>query len=509
MLAVAGLVGYAAAFGDGIVNVIGHWRQEEYSHGYLIPVLSLLLAWQKRRELIENYRGGSWAGLATILLGLVLLAAGDLGSLYIVIHAGIYVSLIGMVLAATGLRGLKVLWAPLVYLLFMFPLPDFFYNTLSLKLQLLSSEGGVWFIRLLGISVFLDGNLIDMGTYKLEVVEACSGLRYLFPLMSFGFIGAYFMRIPLWAKIVLFASTIPLTIAINSFRIAVTGILVESYGPKMAEGFIHHFEGWVIFMSCVLLLFFEGWLLSRLMRPPPKLGDFLKIDFLDNILPGPVGGATRRPSNAAFVSFGTFAILSFALSGVMSGRTEIIPERTSFATFPLKLEKWYGQRTALERTVIEELDADDFIVANYRRMQDRLPVNLYIAYYGSQRAGAAAHSPETCLPGGGWRVEEWSVVELRGPSIPDGFYVNRAVIRKGDARQLAYYWFRQRDRHVTDSYAVKWYLFVDSIARNRTDGALVRLLTFVEQGGDVAAAEQRLLDFLGDMNPRLEPYLPG
>ena len=105
----------------------------------------------------------------------------------------------------------------------MIPLPSFLYFNLSQELQLISSMIGVAVIRLFDISVYLEGNVIDLGVYQLQVVEACSGLRYLFPLMSFGFLISYIYRGPVWQKIVIFLSTIPITVVMNSFRIGVIG----------------------------------------------------------------------------------------------------------------------------------------------------------------------------------------------------------------------------------------------------------------------------------------------
>jgi len=507
-VALAGLVGFYAAFADGIANVVSHWSQEEYSHGYIIPFVSLLIAWHKRDKLAQLATNGSWAGLAVIAFGLVLRVLGDLGSLYVVIHAGIFITLTGIVLAAVGWRGIQILWVPLVYLLFMFPMPDFFYNSLSLKLQLISSSVGVWFIRLLGISVFLDGNIIDMGEYQLQVVEACSGLRYLFPLMSFGFIGAYFVRLPFWQKAVLFLSTIPLTIAMNSFRIATIGVLVKNFGVSWAEGFLHYFEGWVIFMACTLFLFMEAWLLSRLLQPGQRNTKLVQVDIFDNLLPRTLSGAMSRPAVATICSLGLLLVTGLLLTSILSSRQEQVLYRTTFATFPLEIDKWYGERTFLEKTVIEQLNVDDFIVANYRRFQDPQRVNLYIAYYKSQRAGSSAHSPQSCLPGGGWKIEEFSTLQLSEPRPSENIAANRVIITKGDSRQLVYYWFKQRGRYLTSNYATKWYLFLDSIMHNRTDGALVRLMTFIDPDEEIKQADQRLLDFLKEIERVLPPYIP-
>ena len=142
----------------------------------------------------------------------------------------------------------------------------FFTDLLSLRLQLISSEIGVWVIRMAGISVFLEGNVIDLGSYQLEVAQACSGLRYLFPLMTLSVLIAYTFGGAYWKRTVVFLSSIPLTVLMNSVRIGIIGITVDRWGPGMAEGVLHEFEGWVGFMVSAVLVVLIAIGLNRLGR---------------------------------------------------------------------------------------------------------------------------------------------------------------------------------------------------------------------------------------------------
>ncbi len=263
----SGLVAAAALwliYRDGLVHMVGRWTSEEYSHGYLIPVIAVALVWQRRRELVAIGPRGSWFGPAIVLLALIVGVMGTLSTIYMVIQYAFVLAVVGIVLAFLGWRGTVTIWVPLAFLVFMIPLPNFLQIKLSTEMQLISSVLGVALIRLMDISVFLEGNLIDLGAYKLQVAEACSGLRYLFPLMSFGFLIAYLYIAPFWRRAVVFLSTIPITILMNSFRVGVIGILVEYYGVELAEGFLHDFEGWAVFMLCCAVLFAEIWVLDRL-----------------------------------------------------------------------------------------------------------------------------------------------------------------------------------------------------------------------------------------------------
>ncbi len=500
-------------FRDGLVFMVANWGRDEYSHGYLIPVLALLMAWQSWPEIARRRdASGAWAGAAVVVLGLAVYLMGELGTLYVLIQYAFLITLTGVVIAVLGWRALGRLWVPLVYLGFMIPLPQFLYNGLSTKLQLISSELGVAVIKLAGISVLLEGNVIDLGVYKLQVAEACSGLRYLFPLMSFGFLVAYLYRGPVWQKAVLFLSTLPITVLMNSLRIGVIGVLVEYYGIEQAMGFLHDFEGWVIFMACVAILFLETWLLIRLTGRKGRLSAFFRLDFPrigSRIGPQAYGGRGALAGIAPSLTVLALLVAATFGSAFIVKRAEAQVSREAFFGFPLQIRDWRGAKSGLPEEIVRSLQVDDYLIANYARKTDRQPVNFYVAFYDSQRKGQSVHSPDSCIPGDGWEIvglRTETVADVRGPGRP--LAVNRVVIAKGGERHLVYYWFPQRGRELTNEYLVKWYIFWDALTRNRTDGALVRFVTPIE-GNDVAAADARLSAFLRLVYPKLERHIPG
>ena len=510
-LAALSIVVLGYSFSDSLANLVHHWQTEEYSHGYIIPIVSLLLAWHKRHQLSGLDLRGSWAGVLVVGGGLALYLLGEHGNIFSFKNYALLITITGLVITAFGWHGLRVLWAPLFFLIFMIPLPSFFQAPLSMHLQLISSEWGVAIIRLFGISVFQDGNIIDLGSYKLQVDEACSGLRYLFPLMSFGFICAYMTRLARWQKVVVFLSTIPLTIIMNSVRIAVVGILVEFYGIEMAQGFYHDFEGWAIFIACIAVLFAEIWLLAFFFGPKQEFRELVSSEFVPErknrtAPPAPTSAAPAT----AYASMAIILLVAVASNTLAAQRAEAVPERVPFATFPLAIESWDGSRTFVLASIINALKVDDFIAANYRRPEDEHAVNLYVAYRASLRKRPFAHSPQNCLPGGGWQIAsiEDRVIEIPSAGLTN-FRVKSVIINKGDERHLVYYWFQHRDRHLTGNLSVKWYLFWDSLTQNRSDGSLIRLITKIDGVESVANAEKRLIEFLGAVRPELARYLPG
>ncbi|HED12059.1 MAG TPA: VPLPA-CTERM-specific exosortase XrtD [Gammaproteobacteria bacterium] len=493
-------------FYDSLDLMVQWWSQDEYSHGYLIPAIVIFLIWQKKDGLEKIPFRGSWVGLLLVVLGILFYYIGELGTVYTIIQYAFLVSLAGLVLAFTGWEAFKKIAIPLIILMFMIPLPAFIYNNLSAQLQLTSSQIGVAFIRAFGISVYLEGNVIDLGTYKLQVVEACSGLRYLFPLMTLGFIAAYFYKGAFWKRAAIFLSSIPITILMNSFRIGAIGVMVEYWGQGMAEGFLHDFEGWAVFMASIGVLVLEMWLFSLIGKERKPLREVFGLDFPE---PSPRGARiVYRKLPAQFIV--AFSVLSIAFVGSlqMQKRTEIIPDRTNFLEFPMQIGNWKGTRDQLEQIYIDQLKFDDYIIANYSNGNGP-PVNFYIAYYGSQSKGQSAHSPRACLPGGGWQIKDLSQKRISEVVI-DGapLFVNRVEIRKGDVSQLVYYWFQEQGRVITNEYLVKWYLFWDAITKRRTDGALVRLTVFVPPGENVAEAEEQLASFVRDVSGHLGRFIP-
>lgn len=503
---------------DGLEFAVNSWSREEYSHGFLIPFVACFLLIQQLPRLESFNTRGSWLGLAVVSFGVFLVALGELGTVYTLIQYGFLLLVYGLVLALAGVRGFMVFWGGLVYLIFMIPLPQFFYHNLSSELQLVSSSLGVAVIRLFDISVFLEGNIIDLGAYKLQVVEACSGLNYLFPLMSFGFLLGYLYRGAIWQRWVIFLSSIPITIFMNSFRIGVIGVLVEHWGIGMADGFLHYFEGWIIFMACTALLLLEIWCFHRLSKTPGSFLSQLNLSApsLSMSQFGNENWTLRK--HKPFVASVAILLTAIPFSYALEDRAESIPDRYEFVRFPLLHQGWIGREESIDTPTLETLALTDYAIANYTLVatqgdvpEEELPVNFYVAYYDSQRKGASIHSPRSCIPGGGWRITEHEIIPVelyQSPSDSNVLHANRVIIQRGDNRQLVYYWFDQRGRNITNEYLAKWYIFWDSLTINRSDGALVRLVVPIPDGMSEVSAENHLQEFLRDFNPLLSDYIP-
>ena len=494
----------------GLKSLGAAWITPEYSHGPLIPLISLYLFLRELRRTPPAPPGtpaNRWPGIAMLLFALVFGIFGNLVRISDVVAYALIVWVGGVMLTGFGWAQGKRHFLPVVHLVFMLPLPQFVYWKLSIFLQGVSSELGVAMLQMIHVPVFLEGNIIDLGVYKLQVAEACSGLRYLFPILSFSYLFSILYRGPFWHKVVLLVSAAPLTVLMNSVRIAVIGYLVNAYGIEQAEGFLHFFEGWVVFLLCVAILFGMAMALQRLAPNPLPLSETIDLDFQ-----GFGGQLSRVLTIATSRGLITGALLSLAVAAAFllaPVSAPVVPERDTFALFPRQLEGWSGSAESLTPDVEKVLNADDYINMTFFSASEAEAVNFFVAFYYKQTEGSGIHSPEVCLPTGGWEVSAITQPQVDMSGTPYGiFRVNRAVIQNGMVQQLVYYWFEQRGRRMTNDYLVKASVVWDSLTRGRSDGALVRFVTPIignETEADADARMQRLMRLALVPLPRFLP----
>ncbi|MEW6664886.1 MAG: VPLPA-CTERM-specific exosortase XrtD [Thermodesulfobacteriota bacterium] len=492
------------SFWDTIQELVNQWLgNDDYSHGILVVPIAVYLAWERRARLKTMEIGTDWRALSLILLAVVIFIVGELGAELFTTRVSILVFVIGLTWFLFGYPVLKTLAFPLAFLFLMLPLPGFIYRNITFPLQLTASIGAVHLLQTLGITAFREGNVIDVGFMQLQVVEACSGLRYILPLLTFGVLFAYFGQKALWKRIVLILATVPAAIVANVFRVAGTGWIGTYWGSEAAEGFFHSFSGWVVFMFCIGLFF----LLHVLLRVLPGKGGESRS------LPMPSKGngqALKAPWIAA--GLGMLVVLASPALVNSLGHVPPVPLTRPLQSFPLGFEGWVGHRSEMDPKIWAAVGGQDYVLIDYRK-ENREIINFYVAYYEYQRkAGDFVHSPRLCLPGAGWFIEQNHVRNLRGTAGGRGedthLELNELVIQKNDMKQLVYFWYQGRGRNFTSEFAAKFYMVWDGIWRRRTDGALVRLVMPL-QGRLTPDEARRILDpFALAARKTLENYLP-
>jgi exosortase len=270
-------------------KLAGDWANDpNYSHGLLIPLIIAYIVWSRRNALASAVTDPSTLiGGVSILLALGALWAGTAGAELFIQRLSFLLILAGIVTWFWGMRILRQLWVPLLLLLLSIPIPAIIFNKIAFPLQLFASRCAVWAMRLFDIPVLRQGNVIELlplnslHTKKLEVVEACSGIRSLMTLVTLAVVFAYFTEPPgargarqerigghlgsfsFWRALLLVLAAIPIAVLTNALRVSGTGILAHYYGTEVADGFFHSFSGWVIYILAFLMLVGAGWLLDR------------------------------------------------------------------------------------------------------------------------------------------------------------------------------------------------------------------------------------------------------
>lgn len=499
----ASLAGLSFLFWTPWLSLIEEWSRDEYSHGFLLPFVALLMAWHRlagRKTTVEP----SSFGFLWILGGLALLLVSELSTLRQLSYYAMLPCLVGLSMTYLGSKITKAAYLSFVLLLFAIPIPTFLFTNISLFLQLTSSSLGAFVLQSLGISVYLDGNIIDLGSQKLQVVEACNGLRYLFPLTSLSFLFACLLKDRFWKRVVLFLSAVPIGIGMNAARIAVIGILAQLGDVKVTEGFTHLFEGLVVFLLCLFVLFWESVLLTRI---GPRGTFSLSLFSL------PEQRVFIRPTCASKQALAVLLLIAGFAALNASKELHTAPTPGSLpmplASYPMDIDGWHGKLNAIDPATLLALGLTDYVVADYSRPDIKAPINFYISYYDKQELLTSVHSPSTCLPGSGWSIDSVSDRTVPLANAPTAtLTVSRLVAKQGTSKQIIYYWFDQRGRTITSQFAAKWYLLVDGLLKHRSDGALVRFVTPVLPTETEADADRRLAAFVAVSHPVIKRYLP-
>jgi exosortase len=281
------LVAAAVAFAYwGVLARLGRfwWEDENYSHGLLIPFVIGYILWAERETLagILVRPRAAW-GAAAVVAGLSALWVGTAGAELFTQRMSLILLLAGVCVYFWGWRMLRALFVPLLLLALAVPIPTIVFNKVAFPLQLFASQCAVFVMRLLNITVLREGNVIELyplgslTTKKLEVVEACSGIRSLMTLVTLAVVFAYFTtpsdedgsggkrlaRYRTLRAVLIVLAAVPIAIVTNAARVSGTGVLARYYGTQVADGFFHEFSGWVIYIAAFLLLFAFGWLIDR------------------------------------------------------------------------------------------------------------------------------------------------------------------------------------------------------------------------------------------------------
>lgn len=262
---------FAAAFVvlyfDAIRGMVLDWYHDEnYSHGFLVPFISGYFLWLRKDDLRSLEPAPANWGVIVLLAGLCLDLFGMVAGESFTMRISMLVVLAGVIIFSTGTAAFKTVAFPFGYLIFMIPLPYILYDAVAFPLKLLVSRYSVAFLKLIGIPVYREGNVINLVSTTLEVADACSGIRSIVSLLALATALAWFSHHGLLKRWVLILLALPIAVFANAIRVIGTGVLASRYGSRAAEGFFHEFAGLVIFGVAMALLLLSSVVLGKIGR---------------------------------------------------------------------------------------------------------------------------------------------------------------------------------------------------------------------------------------------------
>jgi exosortase len=227
------------------------WSDENYTHGFLVPVAFFWMLWQRRSELAKaKVLPQSWA-LVIVILALVQLAAGSWGAENFVAQSSLLVLLSGITLYLFGSEVWRLVAFPIAWLLFMIPLPAIIFYRITIPLQLLASKLALGMLDLLHVPTVGEGNVLYLANFTVGVAEACSGIRSVISMLAFTVLIGHLLGVSMLSRCLLAMSSVAIALVMNAVRVAGTGLVGNYWGEQWAEGFFHTFSGWLLFMGCL------------------------------------------------------------------------------------------------------------------------------------------------------------------------------------------------------------------------------------------------------------------
>ena len=246
------------------------WNEEDYNHGFVVPLFSAYLVWQDRDRLRRLTSHPSLWGIVVLGLGLLLFVVGMAGAELFLQRLSMVIVLSGLLLLILGPGHLRALAFPVGFLAFAVPIPAVIRNVIAFPLQLFAAQTATFCLSAAGVPVMREGNVIALAQTTLEVADACSGIRSLQALLALAAVYGYLTERKTWKRLVLFFAAVPIAIAANAFRVSGTGFLAHFFGLEAAQGFYHGLAGYLMFGVAFVGMLAVGSLLNRVAPDQPK-----------------------------------------------------------------------------------------------------------------------------------------------------------------------------------------------------------------------------------------------
>lgn len=495
-----------------LLLVVLYWRvvppmvqqwylDENYSHGFIVPFIAGYFLYTRWSELKHARVTPYSAGLAVIIFGLCQLLVAWLGVEYFTMRSSLIVLLAGLALYFFGTSIFRIVSLPIAYLIFMVPIPYIIYDAVAFPLKLFVTKVSVAFLKMVGVVVLREGNIIMFPATTLEVADACSGIRSLISLIALAVAYAFFLRVATWKRCLLICAAVPIAVITNSLRVIVTGLLAQHWGAKAAEGFFHEFAGLTVFAMAMAMLVSLGAFLGRGKPQVPDAEDQITGPSQES------GGIVSVPVSKGQITskFITVFILLIAAGLYLNLHSDVtVPMNKPLVQFPETVAGWHmTAESSLSDSVQKVLQATDTLSRQYASREGK-QAELYIGYHGGGKGSGEIHSPKQCLPGSGW----FEVSTKRTQLDVAGKKVNlvQAIYQKGENKELFLYWFQARNKTMNEEYTLKWAEITNSMLYRRRDTAFIRIsVPFDTDEQSAIVLGDR---FVRDFYPVIQGFLP-
>lgn len=490
------LLSFAVLFAYGKVfaaMIIQWWSDDMYSYGFLIPVISFYLIWVRRSSLRHIQPTPDYlAGSGILLLGLVMLIAGQAGGLLAMQELSLIPTIVGVVFLLLGRRFLRAIWMPIAYLLLMIPVWDIVTERLHVPFQNLSAGIGVTLLEVTGIPVHRQGLYIELPNITLEVAKACSGVNYLIAVIAIGLPMAYLFLHGWLRRSLLIGSAIVIAILANGLRVAFIGALsYYGYGGDL-HGPYHILQGLLVSFIGYGALFGGVWVLSPSHSPSPVK----RVQCSD----APIQPIVRQIGIHYLGSFVGLLLLLVGSYIQFYGPTPV-PLKLDLRYVPFQLGEWRGRDTVPDPNVYVGVDHD---LSRVYRTASGETTHLYVGYFEHQEQDKELirFDDETkTLHRDASKVE--IAFDFYGPVT-----INKVVRRDGLRNTLILYWYDIGGLIVTDPYIAKAYTARNSLMHRRTNGAVILVSSTFQKPEDLPEALLNSEKFIQAMFPILRRHLP-
>jgi EpsI family protein len=485
--------------------VLEWYEHENFSYGFLIPVIFGYLVWDKRDAIKSTAK--KWSPWGILALGLALLM-GILGQAMgepFVSRVSLVLTIGSIVYLFWGGQLVRCLAFPIAYLFLMVPPPYPIVKAVSYHLKMFDAAIAEVLLPLAGVPVFRDAYFLHLPNITLEVADICSGIASFFAMAALGCLYAHYLPVPRTGKLAVFVSALVLPILANLFRIFLVGVSVYYYGPVMLGAFFHSFTGTFTFLlSLTMLLGFGEWIRRRYNVMAPQ-----EVPRSNEVQSGAPGGPMDGQKDGSWFTLPFWSAVSIlALTLLISGWSQG-PARAVGLPELGRLSQRLGAYEAREGNP-EDSYRDPYAEAALSRLYQASrngAIELFVGYRSRQFGIERLRSPKLVFPEG-WEYASTGGMEipLSGDQTIDSIWLET---RKGNARKLVVFWYQIRGLSLASDIGSRIQLLRGLISQGRTDGAVIRLATPVSDAETMEQARHRLLEFSSSLHPELIRILPN